>query len=164
LRTFFGRHIEPLWVRAHGMWLYTGLTQPTRESAGEQTNAKFDDQIKSILEVGAMDDISPHLTLLHQGVPSTKVSTASWPALMVLTDLVFLPANRLICFCVSFLRALEGSHAFFRFSRNEGQSERKHQLLRPQEVRQFAKEPTRSNTSSRRMWWRQLDCPCRMPP
>jgi hypothetical protein len=36
------------------MWLYVGLTNPTRELANELTDAEVDAQIKIILGVGAM--------------------------------------------------------------------------------------------------------------
>jgi hypothetical protein len=69
LQTFFGRHIQTLWVRVHMLWLYDRPTDPTRELTKELTYVEVYARIKSVLEVGAMVDAEQHPTPLCQGVP-----------------------------------------------------------------------------------------------
>jgi hypothetical protein len=80
LRTFFAQRIRPLRARFHMMWLYAGLIDPTRELADELTEAEVDARVKSVLDVGVMGDLRPHLAPLCQGVPLTRVSAPRRPS------------------------------------------------------------------------------------
>jgi hypothetical protein len=62
------------------MWLYAGLIDPTRELADELTEAEVDARVKSVLDVGVMGDLGPHLAPLCQGVPLTRVSAPRRPS------------------------------------------------------------------------------------
>jgi hypothetical protein len=77
LETFFTWRNRPLRACAHGIWLYAGPSDLTRESAEELTKSEVEAQVKRVLGEGTLVNLGNSPTLLHQGVPSTRIRVSA---------------------------------------------------------------------------------------
>jgi hypothetical protein len=91
--TFFTRSIQPLRACASRMWLYVGPSNTTRELAEELAESELRAWVRHVFGEGTMVNLGNSLTLLHQGVPSTRVRIFA-----MFFDLVILTAESLTQF------------------------------------------------------------------
>jgi hypothetical protein len=66
-------HSVRLKVCAHRLWLYVRPSDPTCESDEEMAESEVEARVTRVSGKGIMVNLGNSQTLLHQGIPSTRV-------------------------------------------------------------------------------------------